>query len=102
VIDALHRLDAGSGDDRDAAPEFIVEGKDRQRRESSAEPAEDRSNAFGEDHRLHYAIAWAAAQAATRPTGIEVQAELRVLLRLVGSVEVVRVLVEQPPVGGCG
>jgi hypothetical protein len=67
VIDALHRLDAGSGDDRDAAPEFIVEGKDRQRRESSAEPAEDRSNAFGEDHRLHYAIAWAAAQGATRP-----------------------------------
>jgi hypothetical protein len=71
VIDALHRLDAGSGDDRDAAPEFIVEGKDRQRRETSAEPAEDRSNAFGEDHRLHYAIPWAAAQAAARPTSVD-------------------------------
>jgi hypothetical protein len=62
VIDALHRLDAGSCDDRDAAPEFIEEGNDRQRRESSAEPAEYRSNAFGEDHRLQYAIAAASAQ----------------------------------------
>jgi hypothetical protein len=71
VIDALHRLDAGSGDDCDAAPEFIVESKDRQRRGSSAEPAEDRSNAFGEDHRPHYAIAWAAAQGAARPTNVD-------------------------------
>jgi hypothetical protein len=67
VIDALHRLDAGSGDDRDAAPELIVEGNDRQRRERSAEPADYGSNAFGEDHPMHYAIACAAAQADAGP-----------------------------------